>query len=234
MDRQKAWGQRQNWHSQHARRSGAVRLGKAGTGLRGATLDARLYQEALRRNGREEHEETIRDLSRLLLTECERVKEALSFRERASLSIMHPRTGEVLDAEFTRAEFETLLEQHGATREPIRRVVVKATYTGQTQMGIDIFEMGDSRAGTAWELVFDPSGAARVVTLSEDQQRERTRFWMNEHAPTFLTVNPPAQRGEPCFEVLFAIDANKRLLITVRDLRTMRLVMEDYPVVRLT
>jgi len=55
---------------------------------------------------------------------------------------MHPRTGEVLDAEFTRAEFETLLEQHGATREPIRRVVVKATYTGQTQMGIDIFEMG--------------------------------------------------------------------------------------------
>jgi hypothetical protein len=65
MDRQKAWGQRQNWHSQHARRSGAVRLGKAGTGLRGATLDARLYQEALRRNGREEHEETIRDLSRI-------------------------------------------------------------------------------------------------------------------------------------------------------------------------
>jgi hypothetical protein len=113
-------------------------------------------------------------------------------------------------------------------------VVVKATYTGQTQMGIDIFEMGDSRAGTAWELVFDPSVAARVVTLSEDQQRERTRFWMNEHAPTFLTVNPPAQRGEPCFEVLFAIDANKRLLITVRDLRTMRLVMEDYPVVKLT
>jgi hypothetical protein len=57
---------------------------------------------------------------------------------------------------------------------------------------------------------------------------------MNEHAPTFLTVNPPAQRGEPCFKVLFAIDANKRLLITVRDLRTMRLVMEDYPVVKLT
>jgi hypothetical protein len=97
MDRQKAWGQRQNWHSQHARRSGAVRLGKAGTALRGATLDARLYQEALRRNGR-----------------------------------------------------------------------------------------------------------------------------------------PEAQRGEPCFEVLFAIDANKRLLITVRNLRTMRLVLEDYPVVRLT
>jgi molecular chaperone DnaK (HSP70) len=48
------------------------------------------------------------------------------------------------------------------------------------------------------------------------------------------TGAPPAQRGEPCFEVLFSIDANKRLLITVRDLRTMRLVMEDYPVVKLT
>jgi molecular chaperone DnaK len=102
-------------------------------------------------------------------------------------------------------------------------------------MGIDIFEMGEPRtAATALELVFDPSGAARVVAVSDAQQRERTRFWMNEAAPTFLTIDPPAQRGEPCFEVLFSIDANKRLLITVRNLRTMRLVLEDYPVVRLT
>jgi molecular chaperone DnaK (HSP70) len=317
-------------------------LGKAGAELGGATIDAWLYQETLRRNGRAEHDERIRDISRLLLSECERVKEALSFRERASLSLMHPRAGEVVDAEFTRAEFEALLEQHGAythihrtlqraltdahergypesairavlmvggsslipsvqqtirrmfghervhlerpmdavargaaafvagidlydyiqhdyairyrnmrtgeyeyhilvprgapypTREPIRRVVIKATYTGQTQMGIDIFEMGDSRVGTAWELVFDPSGAARVVAVSDAQQRERTLFWMNEASPTFLTLDPPAQRGEPCFEVLFSIDANKRLLITVRNLRTMRLVLEDYPVVKLT
>jgi molecular chaperone DnaK len=76
-------------------------LGKAGAELGGATLDAWLYQEVLRRNGRGDHEEPIRDISRLLLTECERVKEALSFRERASLSVMHPRTGEVLDAEFS-------------------------------------------------------------------------------------------------------------------------------------
>ncbi|MDW8106878.1 MAG: Hsp70 family protein [Armatimonadota bacterium] len=318
-------------------------LGKAGAELGGATIDAWLYQEVLRRNQREAHEESIRGISRLLLTECERVKEQLSFRERAALSVMHPRTGEVLEAEFTRAEFEALLDAHqmytqihrtiqralndayergypesmiravlmvggsclipsvqqtvqrrfgrervylqrpldavarGAaafvagvdfydfiqhdyairhrnmrtgeyeylvivprgtpypTREPIRRLVIKATYTGQTQMGVDIFELSDiARNPTSTvELVFDPSGAARVMPVSEAQHHERMMFWMNEHAPTFLHADPPAQRGEPCFEVMFGIDSNKRLLITVRDLRTMRLVLQDHPVVKL-
>ncbi len=317
-------------------------LGKAGAEIGGATLDGWLYQEVLRRNQRQEHDEAVRTVSRLLLTECERVKEALSFRERAALSVMHPRTGELFEAEFTRAEFEALLERHGAytqihraiqraltdahergypetairavlmvggsslipsvqqtvrrifgrervrlerpldavargaaafvagidlydyiqheyairyrdmrmgeyayhtivprgapypTREPIRRVVIKATYTGQTRMGIDIFEKSVSRSdGAAVELVFDPSGAARVVAASETERQARDLFWMNEHAPTFLSVDPPAQRGEPCFEALFSIDANKRLLITVRDLRTMRIVLEDHPVVKL-
>ena len=36
-------------------------------------------------------------------------------------------------------------------------------------------------------------------------------FWMNEHQPTFLTAEPPAQRGEARFEVEFSIDENKRL-----------------------
>jgi len=318
-------------------------LGKAGTELGGATIDGWLYQAVLQRNQRSEHDEHIRAISRLLLTECERVKEQLSFRERVTLSVMHPRTGEVLEAEFTRAEFEALLDEHGAytqihrtiqraltdayergypetsiravlmvggsslipsvqqtvqrlfgrervylqrpleavargaaafiagvdfydyiqhdyairhrnmhtgeyeyltivprgtpypTREPVRRLVIKATHTGQTRMGIDIFELGDvSRSpAAAVELVFDPAGAARVLPVDHEQLRERRLFWMNEHAPTFLTAEPPAQRGEPCFEVAFSVDANKRLVITARDLRTMRLVLENHPVVRL-
>lgn len=71
------------------------------------------------------------------------------------------------------------------------------------------------------------------MPVSEAQHHERMMFWMNEHAPTFLHADPPAQRGEPCFEVMFGIDSNKRLLITVRDLRTMRLVLQDHPVVKL-
>jgi molecular chaperone DnaK (HSP70) len=123
------------------------------------------------------------------------------------------------------------------TQEPLARLTVKATYDGQTQLGLAIFEMGERRqrgGGQAVELVFDPSGAARVVNLTPDEEDHRAYFWMNEHSPTFLTAHPPARQGEPRFEVEFGIDGNKRLLITARDLKTGRLTHRDYPVVKLT
>lgn len=122
------------------------------------------------------------------------------------------------------------------TPEAVARLSVKATYDGQTQLGIAIYEIGERAHGSAnglVELVFDPSGAARVVQLSPDEQEQRSLFWMNEHSPTFLNADPPAQQGEARFEVAFSIDYNKRLLITVRDLKTGKLTHKDYPVVKL-
>jgi molecular chaperone DnaK (HSP70) len=84
------------------------------------------------------------------------------------------------------------------------------------------------------ELVFDPSGAARITRLTADDQEKRTMFWMNEHNQTFLVADPPAQRGEARFEVEFFIDENKRLTLTARDLKTGRLTHKDYPVIKLT
>jgi hypothetical protein len=83
------------------------------------------------------------------------------------------------------------------------------------------------------ELVFDPGGAARVVSVTADEEDRRTSFWINEQTPTFLEADPPARQGEG-FEVEFGIDGNKRLLITARDLVTGRLTHRDYPVVKLT
>jgi molecular chaperone DnaK len=123
------------------------------------------------------------------------------------------------------------------TREPVARLTVKATYDGQAQLGIAIFEIGEQRLqnnGHAMELVFDPSGAARVMPVSPHEQERRSSFWMNEHSPTFLVADPPATQGEPRYEVEFNIDGNKRLLITARDLKTGRLAYQDYPVVKLT
>jgi len=114
---------------------------------------------------------------------------------------------------------------------------VKASYDGQAQLGIAIFEIGEQRSnenGTAVELVFDPTGAARVLHLTPDEQERRTSFWMNEHSPTFLSADPPGKQGEARFEVIFNIDGNKRLLITARDLKNGRLTHRDYPVVKLT
>ena len=129
--------------------------------------------------------------------------------------------------------------QRGApypTSEAVARLTVKATYTGQTQLGIAIFEKGEARSPTpagAVELVFDPSGAARVVPLAPEEGERRTQFWMNESNPTFLTADPPAEQGEPRFEVEFSIDGNKRLLITARDIKSGKLTHLNYPVVKL-
>jgi molecular chaperone DnaK len=123
------------------------------------------------------------------------------------------------------------------TREPIARMTVKASHDGQSQLGLAIFELGERRqpgAGQPMELVFDPTGAARITRVSADEEERRYYFWINEHNPTFLRADPPAQHGDPRFEVEFAIDANKRLLVTVRDLQTKQVTLRDHPVVKLT
>src|SRR5207302_1859909 len=59
------------------------------------------------------------------------------------------------------------------TGEPVARLTVKATYDGQPQLGIAIYELGERRAREASgpvELVFDPTGAARVVSVTPDEE----------------------------------------------------------------
>lgn len=123
------------------------------------------------------------------------------------------------------------------TEKSVARMTVKASHDGQKQLGIAIFEVGERRqrsGAQAVELVFDPSGAARMVNLTPDEEDRRTYFWLNERTPTFLAADPPGKQGEPRFEVEFKIDENKRLLITARDVQTGRVTHRGYPVVKLT
>ena len=98
--------------------------------------------------------------------------------------------------------------------------------------------MGESRQrgnnGAAMELVFDPSGAARLSAVTAEDEDNRHHFWTNENSPTFLNAEPPANQGESRFQVEFSIDGNKRLLMTSRDLKTQKYTHRDYPVVKLT
>jgi molecular chaperone DnaK (HSP70) len=123
------------------------------------------------------------------------------------------------------------------TSEPLARLTIKASYDRQTQLGLAIFELGErlqSRQNSEVEIVFDPSGAARITSVNPEDQEERNYFFLNENSPTFLTANPAASQGEARFKVEFSIDGNKRLLITSRDLKTGKLTHKDYPVVKLT
>jgi molecular chaperone DnaK (HSP70) len=320
-------------------------LGKAGAEIGGATVDQWLFEEVLRLNGRSASDEVVRRLSRTLLVECERLKERLSSSEEAKIEAVDLETNTTIGADFTRARFEELLDEHDAfsqvdlairralndarergyvednlksvllvggssmipsvqrtvqrifgrervqlhrpldavargaaafvagvdfhdyiqhdyairfvdptkgdycyrpivphgtrypTAEPVARLTVKASHEGQTQLGIAIFELGERHGSDPVgpvELVFDISGAARLAALSAEEEQSRSFFWINENNPTFLEAEPPAQKGEPRFEVEFGIDGNRRLLITVRDLKTKRMTYRDHPVVRLT
>ncbi|MSU21323.1 MAG: Hsp70 family protein [Pedosphaera sp.] len=320
-------------------------LGKAGKELGGSSLDAWLMQEVLRQNDRHDSDDEVRRVSAELLGGCRMAKERLSFDERAEVKVAIPGTGTTLSAEFTRSQFDDLLDQHGTfsqidqtirralnaardrgygeehirsvlmvggssmipsvqktvqrifgkdkvrmerpldavargaaafvagidfydhiqhdyairwlnpqkgdydyhvlvkrgtlypTQEPLARMTVKATHPGQTELGIAIFEMSQQLErgnGESMELVFDPSGAARIVKVTPAEQDRRSCFWVNEPSPTFLQANPPAQQGEARFAVEFGIDAHKRLLITARDLRTGEVTLRNSPVVKLT
>ncbi|TLN08744.1 Hsp70 family protein, partial [bacterium] len=293
-------------------------LGKAGKTIGGSRLDQWLFQEILHRNQRLDSDEEIRQVSTTLLVACEQLKEQLSFQEAAAIMPIPLAGGGALQAEFTRADFEELLDQNelfaeinqtvrsavnqarergyseddiqavlmvggssqipsvqrtlrqffgkdkvffnrpldavarGAaafvagvdfydhiqhdyairyvnpqkgnydyrvlvqrgtpypTNDPVARLNIKASYDGQHQLGIAIYEMGQQRPSesTSVELVFDPGGAARLVRLSPHEQQDRTLFWMNENSPTFLIAEPPASAGQARFEVEFFIDAN--------------------------
>ena len=320
-------------------------LGKAGRSIGGTSIDQWLFEEVLKQNSLHDSDAEVRRISNALLVECERAKEILSFEDTASFSVMNPETGAVLAANFTRADFEDLLDQHdlftqihqtirsalnearergydenaihsalmvgggsqipsvqrtlkqifgrdkvlsnrpldavarGAaafaagvdfydhiqhnyairyinpqkgdydyytivekgtpypSSEPIARLAVKASYEGQKQLGIAIFEIGDQhfqQPENAVELVFDPGGAARVVQLTPHEKEQRAMFWMNENSPTFLNAEPPGRKGEPRFDVEFKIDANKRLTLTARDRMNGVLTHQDYPVVKLS
>jgi molecular chaperone DnaK (HSP70) len=153
--------------------------------------------------------------------------------------IQHAYSIRYIDSKKGQYAFEQLVPRGAPypTHEPLARKTVKATYDGQTQLGIAIFEMGQHRqvgGAESMELVFDPSGAARVLQITPDEQERRTHFWINEHNPTFLEADPPARQGEARFEVEFGIDGNKRLLITARDVRSNQTVLRNYPVVKLT
>lgn len=321
-------------------------LGKAGRDVGGSLIDQWLFEEVLRQHHCTDSDEDVRKISNTLLVECERVKEQLSFREQADLSVINLDTGSTLSAAFTRAEFETILEQRGLythidqtirsainsarergyneenirsvfmvggssqipsvqstlkrifgselvhfghpldaiargaaayvagaefydhiqhdysvryinpqtgtydyrvivqrgtpypTQDSIARLSIKASYEGQQQLGLAIFEMGQQRSSPAlagsFELVFDPGGAARLMPITPQEEENRTLFWMNEQSPTFLIADPPAHRSEARFEIEFRIDANKRLTLTARDIQTGILTHKDYPVVKLT
>lgn len=140
-----------------------------------------------------------------------------------------------VDPASGREHFQTLVKPGTSypTDGPVARMVVKANYEGQRQLGLAVFEVSRSRPRQATELVFDGDGGARLTQVEAGEAERRSRFWMNEEAPTFLLAGPPAAYGQRRFQVEFAIDERKRLVVSALDLVTNLWVLDRYPVVKL-
>jgi molecular chaperone DnaK len=151
--------------------------------------------------------------------------------------IQHDYAIRFVDTQKGQYDYKTIVSRGTAypTADPIIRLTIKASHQGQQQLGIAIFELSEQlhRGEPVVELVFDPSGAARITQVTPHDLESRRLFWMNEQSPTFLVTEKPAAPSEPCFDVEFNIDYNKRLTITARDRSSGQLVLHDHPVVRL-
>lgn len=118
----------------------------------------------------------------------------------------------------------------------VARITISAAYDGQARLGIPLYEIrtGPQETTPALELVLDPAGGARLAGPGSDAGEGNPPVLVNGRNPTLLAADPPAVKGEPRFELTFAIDRERQLCLTARDLITGKLVRRDIPVYRLT
>jgi molecular chaperone DnaK (HSP70) len=119
----------------------------------------------------------------------------------------------------------------------IARIIISASYDSQTQMGIPVYEIscdeGDAHQCTL-ELISDSGGGMRIAGPAQDADAAKKPVRVNEQTPVILVASPPAQKGEPRFELTFTIDGRRNLCVTARDIITGKLMKTDAPLFRMT
>jgi len=143
-----------------------------------------------------------------------------------------------IDSETGMYSYMTVVKQgtEFPTSGSIFRQTVQATYEGQTQLGIQIFEVASSVASESAseiELQMDGDGGMRLVQMTKQRREERRMSHLNESSPTFLEAHPPAASQQDRFTIDFEIDGMRRLTVTAYDLLNNKYVLTNEPVVRL-
>ncbi|WP_299024764.1 Hsp70 family protein [uncultured Thermanaerothrix sp.] len=143
-------------------------LGKAGRDLGGARIDQWIYQEVLRLHNRSEDEKAVREQSTQLLVRSERLKERLSFEDKVTLEELPLSDGSTLSAQFSREDFEQLLEAHGLFTDihrTIRLALNHAHERGYDEDQIQAVLMigGSSRIPAVQRLLRQIFGRERVM-----------------------------------------------------------------------
>jgi molecular chaperone DnaK len=117
----------------------------------------------------------------------------------------------------------------------VARFIISGAYDGQAYLGIPLCEIstaGHDPHGHI-ELVANDRGGVQVAGPGSDPMPAMRPVFVNEKEPTLLHASPPAQKGEPRFELTFFLDRQGYLCLTARDLLTGLIVKRDTQVFRL-
>jgi molecular chaperone DnaK len=112
---------------------------------------------------------------------------------------------------------------------PVNRFRIQASYDGQSRLGIPLYRLATgSSDGRFRELRFEQTGGILMEDYGSPAFDRDSSVWINEKSLPFIPADPPAMRGEPRFEILISIDASRELLISARDIRTGKQVLENF------
>ncbi|MEW6487209.1 MAG: Hsp70 family protein [Thermodesulfobacteriota bacterium] len=144
-------------------------------------------------------------------------------RETYSIQVRDPITGEY--------RYPPVVEKFSRypTRTPTARYVVNTFYDGQYELHLQVFRstrQGDGERGR--EIVYGEDGKIAFVQGQTQEVHEPAMA-----APLVIPVQPPGRIGERRFLLEFGVDNQKRLVVTVKDLREERMLWEDRPLLEM-
>jgi len=117
----------------------------------------------------------------------------------------------------------------------VARFIISGAYDGQAYLGIPLCEISTASNDlhNHIELVSNIKGELQIAGPAPDALPAKCPVLVNEQEPTLLHASPPAQKGEPRFELTFLLDRQGYLCLTARDLLTGLIVKRDTQVFRL-
>ena len=130
-----------------------------------------------------------------------------------------------------RHEWEEIIP--AGTRYPLEEpvsLILTASRDGQEALELVIGEVEESAGGMA-EVMFGD----RAILMVEGGLELRRVVPLNDEdgARTVAYLDPPGKAGEDRVEVLFEVDRNRTLRVTVTDLLTKKVLLRNVPVVEL-
>lgn len=116
------------------------------------------------------------------------------------------------------------------TPEPVE-LLLGASLENQSRIEVVIGELG-AEGNTATEVYFDGDRLVTRTLASEQTQVQPLND--NDSARTLATLDPPGYPGSDRIRLLFQVDGDRFLRVTVEDLLTARTLMDDQVIVRLS